>query len=202
MPTAQDARVKPGHDESEEAVSSDIWIFGYGSLMWDPGFVFEEAQPALVHGWHRSFCVLSHVYRGTKEKPGLVLGLARGGACRGRAFRVAAARAEATLAYLHEREMVHYVYVFREVPAKLADGRRVTAKTYVADTAHGQFAGRLPFDETVRMIAEGTGRSGTNVEYLENTIRHLDELGIREGALHRLLEAVRRHASDSRHPRA
>ena len=170
--------------------------------MWDPGFAYEEAQPALVHGWHRAFCVWSHVYRGTKEKPGLVLGLARGGACRGRAFRVAGGKAEATLAYLHDREMVHYVYVFREVPATLADGRRVAAKTYVADVAHGQFAGNLPFDDTVRLIAEGKGKSGTNVAYLENTIRHLDELGIREGALHALLAAVRQHPSQPRHPRA
>jgi cation transport protein ChaC len=173
---------------------ADIWIFGYGSLMWDPGFAFEEAQPALVHGWHRAFCVISHHYRGTKEKPGLVLGLARGGACRGRAFRVSGARAEATLAYLHEREMVHYVYVFRDVKAVLPDGRRVTAKTYVADTAHERFCGALLLEQTAAMIAEARGISGTNVEYLENTIRHLDELGIHEGALHRLLDTVRRKA--------
>jgi cation transport protein ChaC len=196
---ARDAWVKPGHDDPEETVSSDIWIFGYGSLMWDPGFAYEEAQPALVRGWHRAFCVISHHYRGTKEKPGLVLGLARGGACRGRAFRVAAARAEATLAYLHEREMVHYVYVFREVKAELPDGRRVLAKTYVADTAHDRYCGALPLDQTAAMIAEARGISGTNVDYLENTIRHLDALGIREGALHRVLEAVReKTASPSR----
>ena len=131
--------------------------------------------------------MLSHYYRGTKEKPGLVLGLARGGACRGRAFRVAAGNADATIAYLHEREMVHYVYVFREVPATLLpDGRRVAAKTYVAERQHDQFAGRLPFEQIVAMIAEGSGRSGSNVDYLDNTIRHLDELGIREGALHKL----------------
>jgi cation transport protein ChaC len=176
------------------ATPADIWIFGYGSLMWDPGFAYEEVQPALVHGWHRAFCVLSHHYRGTKEKPGLVLGLARGGACRGRAFRVAGSKAEATLAYLHEREMVHYVYVFREVPALLPDGRRVAAKTYVADTAHERFCGALPLEQTAAMIAEASGLSGTNVAYLENTIRHLDELGIAEGALHKVLEAVRRIA--------
>ena len=170
----------------------DIWIFGYGSLRWDPGFAYEEVQPALVRGWHRAFCVISHHYRGTKERPGLVLGLARGGACRGRAFRVAGARAQPTLDYLHEREMVHYVYVFREVPATLADGRRVVAKTYVADTAHERFCGRLPLEETAAMIANARGISGSNLEYLENTIRHLDELGIRESSLHRVLDAVRR----------
>jgi cation transport protein ChaC len=183
-------------------VSSDIWIFGYGSLMWDPGFAFAEARPALVHGWHRAFCVVSHHYRGTKEKPGLVLGLARGGACRGRAFRVSGARAEATLAYLHEREMVHYVYVFREVKAELPDGRRISANTYVADTAHDRYCGALPLEQTAAMIAAASGISGSNVEYLENTICHLDALGIREGALHRVLAAVRRLSSQPRHPQA
>ena len=186
-----------------DAVASpaDIWIFGYGSLMWDPGFAFEQAQPALVRGWHRAFCVISHHYRGTVEKPGLVLGLDHGGACRGRAFRVAADRAEATLAYLHEREMVHYVYVFREVTAELPDGRRVAAKTYVADTAHDRYRGGLTTEHAAAMIAEARGIGGTNVDYLENTIRHLDELGIREGALHRLRDAVR-SLSRTRHPRA
>jgi cation transport protein ChaC len=169
----------------------DIWIFGYGSLMWDPGFAFVERAPALVHGYHRAFCITSHHYRGTREKPGLVLGLAPGGSCKGIAFRVAADQAEATLAYLHDREMVHYVYVFREVALRLPAGRRVRGQTYVADIRQDRYVSDLALDEAARMIREAAGLSGPNADYLANTIAHLDELGIREGRLHRLLAMVK-----------
>ena len=119
----------------------DLWVFGYGSLMWRPGFAYVERRPALLRGWRRRLCVYSHVYRGTAERPGLVLGLDRGGACRGVAFRVEAALAEATVRYLRERELVTAVYLERVVPVTLDDGRRVSALTYLADRAHGQYAG-------------------------------------------------------------
>ena len=102
------------------ANGSDLWLFGYGSLMWNPGFPHRVAEPALLHGWHRSFCIYSHRYRGTPERPGLVLGLDRGGSCRGMAFRVGAAHAAEALHYLWEREMVGGVYHMREVSVRTA----------------------------------------------------------------------------------
>ena len=121
----------------------DIWIFGYGSLMWNPGFEHLEAAPALLRGYHRDFCIYSHRHRGTPERPGLVLGLAPGGSCQGMAFRVAGTRAQAVLEYLHEREMGPYVYDARWVPVT-AGGRRLRAHTYVADVRHANFGGKQP----------------------------------------------------------
>lgn len=168
----------------------DIWIFGYGSLMWDPGFDYVERQPALLRGYHRAFCIVSHLYRGTPERPGLVLGLDRGGSCRGMAYRVAAEHAESVRAYLHEREMQHYVYVQKDVPVRLSQ-RTVLAQTHVADRRHERYCGKLGVEETARYIAQGEGNRGRNRDYLENTVRHLDELGIGDGPMHRLRDRVR-----------
>jgi len=170
---------------------TDFWVFGYGSLMWDPGFEHLERRPALLRGYHRAFCVTSHRYRGTPERPGLVLGLDRGGSCRGVAYRVVGTQRETTLAYLHDREMIHYVYIPKELPVVLDDGRRLSAHTYVADTAHQRYAGKLPRERLVEMILQGHGQRGACVDYLENTVRHLDELGIADGPLHDLLTQVR-----------
>ena len=183
----------------------DFWIFAYGSLMWNPGFPFRESHPALLRGYHRSFCVRSDHYRGTPEKPGLVLGLDRGGACRGRAYRIAAAHRRSVCDYLHEREMITGIYDPRwlkvwllpasgspmEVPGRGGSKakRTVTAAAYVADRCHGQYC-RLTPDEIAARILEGVGSAGTNVAYLENTVRHLDDLGIAEGPLHDLLQCV------------
>jgi cation transport protein ChaC len=167
-----------------------MWIFGYGSLMWDPGFAFEERQPALLHGYHRAFCLYSVHHRGTPERPGLVLGLAPGGSCKGRVYRIAASRIGSVLEYLHERELVHYVYRFREVGLRLP-GARIRAHTYVADTKHQRYAGGLDIGTAAEHIRRGHGLSGPNTAYLENTIAHLDELGIKEGRLHELLAVVR-----------
>lgn len=170
-------------------IESDIWVFGYGSLMWNPGFEHEEARPALLHGWHRAFCVYSHRYRGTPERPGLVLGLDRGGSCRGMAFRVAQARAIEALDYLWDREMVHGVYRPRILRTATVDGR-VECHAFTVDRAHHQYAGGLHEAEMVRLILQGTGLGGHNREYLINTVRHLDELGIGDGPLHRLLALI------------
>lgn len=170
---------------------SDLWVFGYGSLMWDPGFDHEETASALLRGYHRDFCIRSVMYRGTPEKPGLVLGLAPGGACRGVAFRVAAPRVEETLAYLHQREMVHYVYHPRMVRLDLGD-RKVEAHTYVADTADSSFCGRLSVEEAAAIIAASAGIRGPNRDYLENTIAHLEASGVHDARLHRILEAIDR----------
>lgn len=169
----------------------DIWVFGYGSLMWKPGFDFVGREQALLAGRHRALCVWSQVWRGTVERPGLVLGLDRGGACRGLAYRVAADRAEEVLAYLDARERVTEVYLRRTVELRLAGGGRVSAETYVVDRGHPQYAGRVAPELAARIIRSSHGQGGSNIEYLENTIRHLDDFGLRESPLHELARRVR-----------
>ena len=167
-----------------------LWIFGYGSLMWRPGFAHEAGAPALLRGYHRAFCIYSVHYRGTRARPGLVLGLDRGGSCRGHAYRVAAGNAEAVIAYLDAREQVTAVYERRRVTIDIA-GERVPAITYVADRAHGQYAGKLTPCRVADIIRAGHGIAGDNLVYLEHTVAHLDELGIADGPLHDLLALVR-----------
>eukprot|EP01037_Dinobryon_pediforme_P018788 gene18788-19096_t len=145
----------------------DLWVFGYGSLMWNPGFVHQEASPARLIGWHRALCIYSWVHRGTPEQPGLVLGLDRGGSCRGMAFRVAAADAEDVVAYLRRREQVTSVYreVRKTVTLLDGSGRSVTALSYVADRSQPQYAGKLPIDTLERFVRQGRGQSGANPDY-------------------------------------
>lgn len=175
----------------------EAWIFGYGSLLWNPGFPFEEVVPATLFGYHRGFCIYSHYYRGTPARPGLVLGLDRGGSCRGRAFRVPAAAAREVLGRLWDREMVYRVYLPRLLAAR-GGGRRIACYTFVANPGHEQYAGQLAPAAAAAMILAAQGRSGTNRDYLDNTVRHLDELGLRDGALHRLQRLVSDHAKIGR----
>jgi glutathione-specific gamma-glutamylcyclotransferase len=165
------------------ASGEDLWIFGYGSLIWRPGFAFEERRIATIHGYHRALCVYSHVHRGTPEKPGLVLGLDIGGSCKGVAFRVSAAAVDAVVAYLREREQVTLVYREVMVDARLDDHRRVPALCYAVDRTHIQYAGRLKRDELERLVIQGRGLSGANPEYVRNTQDHLESLGIRDETL-------------------
>jgi len=170
-------------------IESDIWVFGYGSLMWNPGFEHVESRQALLHGWHRSFCIYSHRYRGTPECPGLVLGLDRGGSCRGMAYRIAKSRALEVLDYLWDREMVNGVYTPRILHPRTAGGRP-PCHAYTVDRTHHQYAGGLDEREMVRLIRQGVGLGGHNRDYLASTVQHLDELGINDGPLHRLLALV------------
>ncbi len=164
---------------------SDFWVFGYGSLMWRPGFDYVEQAPARLAGLHRALCVYSWVHRGTREKPGLVLGLDRGGACRGVAYRVAGKNREPVLAYLRERELVTGVYreVWRTI--RFADGRHppASALTYLADRDHVQYAGRLPRERLLGIVRDGAGRSGANRDYVINTAAHLRALGLSDPLL-------------------
>lgn len=169
------------------------WIFGYGSLMWDPGFPYLAREPALVRGYHRAFCIYSTRYRGTHARPGLVLGLDRGGSCRGIAYRIAEVEAPSVLAYLKAREMHDNVYEDRLVPVELAGGRRVRALAHVANQHHSQYAGKLPLPRLAELICQGQGERGACAEYLANTVRHLDELGIKDGPLHELQRYVERN---------
>lgn len=182
---------RPGSNSANAAERGDLWVFGYGSLMWRPGFDFVERQGALVHGWRRSLCVYSHVYRGTPERPGLVLGLDRGGACRGVAFRVTAALRQPTIAYLRERELVTGVYLERSVLAHLDDGTAANALAYVADRSHAQYAGRLGREQLLRLVAQGVGESGPNVDYVLNTEAHLRESGVADSTLDWLAAQLR-----------
>ena len=129
--------------------NSDLWVFGYGSLMWRPGFDFAEMQPARLDGWHRAPCVLSHVHRGTPERPGVVLGLDLGGTCDGLAYRVPDMGWVKVMDYLRGREQVTMVYQERTVSVSLADGRHVEAVTYTVDRTHKQYARALPLSELV-----------------------------------------------------
>jgi glutathione-specific gamma-glutamylcyclotransferase len=157
-----------------------LWVFGYGSLMWRPGFAHSLSCKAMLRGWRRSLCIYSHVYRGTPERPGLVLGLDRGGACRGVAFRVEAGSREKTIRYLREREQPTAVYLERTVPIVLETGERVGALVYVADRLHPQYAGRLTREAMLELVRAGTGKSGDNASYVTETYNHLLTIGVRD----------------------
>ncbi|MDR3374227.1 MAG: gamma-glutamylcyclotransferase [Ancalomicrobiaceae bacterium] len=164
---------------------TDLWVFGYGSLMWNPGFPHLESIPARLDGWHRALCVYSHVHRGTPERPGLVLGLDRGGRCRGFAFHVAARHAVETLAYLREREQVTGVYFEASKPVHLLDGsgRTPEALVYLVNRGHRQYAGKLAAREVERLVREGAGRSGPNRHYVLATVAHMRKSGIHDSRL-------------------
>ena len=165
------------------AADEDLWVFGYGSLMWRPGFDFAERTLAVVRGYRRALCVYSHVHRGTPERPGLVLGLDRGGSCKGVAFRVAANQAEDTIAYLRAREQVTMVYREIRLRARLADGRGVDTLAYAVDRAHVQYAGALALPDLERFVGQGIGISGANPDYVRNTYDHMRLLGIDDATL-------------------
>jgi len=171
-----------------ELSKGDLWVFGYGSLMWRPGFEFIEQVPARLIGEHRALCVYSFVHRGTPEKPGLVLGLDRGGACRGVAFRVAEKHRAATVNYLRKREQVTSVYreVMRSVWLENAAQQRVSALAYVVDRGHVQYAGRLSLAEQLRHVQQGHGHSGANRDYVLATVGAIEAEGLRDGPLHQL----------------
>ncbi len=158
----------------------DFWVFGYGSLMWRPGFAHTETARARLHGFRRSLCVSSFFYRGTPARPGLVLGLDRGGSCVGLAFRVPRQLRDEVLQYLRDRELVTSVYIERMLPVRLESGETVEAVTYIVDRAHAQYAGNLDEPTAARIVSGAVGQAGPNEEYVLNTISHLKALGIRD----------------------
>ncbi len=175
---------------SASAAPTDYWVFGYGSLMWDPGFVHDAVHPARLVGYHRQFCLYSYRYRGTQERPGLVLGLDRGGSCRGVVYRVPAAAVEATKAYLWARELDDYAYVPKLLTVRHSGGT-VRAQAFVVDRAQPQYAGGLEAEAIAAIIARGVGQRGSNRDYLENTLGHLRALGIVDQGLERVAARVR-----------
>jgi cation transport protein ChaC len=184
--TKRDYEFRDGHG---------FWVFGYGSLMWDPGFVFAERHVGMLRGYHRSFCLYSHRYRGTPEKPGLVLGLDRGGCCRGIVYRVAPSREKEARAYLWDREMTLNSYQPRHVHVA-TDRGKVDAVAFVVRRDHQQYAGKLPPERILECVVQGRGGRGTCYDYLANTVRHLDELGLTDGPLHDLLHLAQERAGE------
>lgn len=194
------------------------WVFGYGSLMWNPGFRFAERRRAVVHGYHRSLCMLSHMYRGTPDRPGLVLGLDIGGACHGIAFRIADEDWAEVTSYLRAREQVTNMYheltkpvrlVERSPPklldygdkgtlkekaepvtARRAEARKVPALFFAVNRAHRQYAGRLSLEDQLHHVRQGHGQSGSCSDYVLNTVQHLREMGIRDHPLEKLTHAL------------
>jgi len=166
--------------------TGDFWVFGYGSLMWRPGFDFIERRNARLVGAHRALCVYSFVHRGTPEKPGLVFGLDNGGACRGIAYRVAAANRDGTIDYLRGREQVTMVYreTWRSIWLDEDPKQRVQALVYMVDRGHEQYAGRLSVDQQVHLVRQGHGRSGPNRDYVLDAIAAIEALGYRDTELH------------------
>jgi cation transport protein ChaC len=180
--------MSPQKQSESEPAKGDLWVFGYGSLMWRPGFDFIEQVPARLIGEHRALCVYSFDHRGTPEKPGLVLGLDRGGACRGIAFRVRSEQHHATIEYLRSREQTTKVYreVMRSVWLDNETRGRVSALAYVVDRGHVQYAGRLTLAEQLHYVRQGHGRSGDNRDYVLSTVKSIEAQGFRDPQLHQL----------------
>lgn len=192
----------------------DLWVFAYGSLIWRPGFVHEEVRPARLWGWHRALCVYSWHHRGTVEIPGVVLGLDRGGSCRGVVYRVAAARRAETLEYLRRREQVSPLehlpsFIYREVfrPVRFEDGRGRSAEaagpvalTYVVDRTHPQYTGAMDEESLLALVRRGIGVSGANPDYVVSTADHLAALGMHDAALERIAARLRADRTGTARP--
>lgn len=168
----------------------DFWVFGYGSLIWRPGFAHTRTVRARIHGFRRALCVRSYVHRGTPERPGLVLGLDKGGSCIGLAFQVPGELRDEVIAYLRERELVTHVYREKLLPISLPGGERAEAVSYVVDRRHEQYAGALHAEEAAAHVRGAVGRSGPNEEYVLNTVEHLRALGIRDHWLENVAERL------------
>ncbi|OBY25563.1 gamma-glutamylcyclotransferase [Leisingera sp. JC1] len=170
-----------------------MWVFGYGSLLWNPGFPVARREVAVLHGYARSFCMSSIHHRGSEEKPGLVLALdaVADAHCKGIALAVEAGHEEQTLAELRERELISSAYLERDLEVELADGSMVTAVTYVIDPHHVQYCGGLSLEEQAQIIAHAVGGRGPNTEYLYNTAEHLAEIGLHDNDLDWLAGRVR-----------
>lgn len=174
----------------ERADGEDRWVFGYGSLMWRPGFPFIERRTAVLHGRRRAFCIYSVHHRGTYERPGLVLGLAPGGAVRGVAYRVAAAQWPEVYAYLREREQPTETYFEAWSELKIDGNGKVRSLVFLSDMKHGQWAGALSLEQQAELIAGAQGLSGRNIDYLRDLVMHLREDGVRDHAMETLLKMV------------
>jgi glutathione-specific gamma-glutamylcyclotransferase len=161
------------------------WVFGYGSLIWNPEVDFECAELARLYGFHRRFCIGSTRYRGTPQTPGVVLGLDRGGSCIGMAFRLSQASLAESVRRLYDREMGNEVYIPTRVSILLASGERTSALAFVANRSSPAYQ-RLADAEVMRRLAHCSGQRGANAEYLIRTVHSLKNHGVRDAMLERL----------------
>lgn len=170
-----------------------MWVFGYGSLLWNPGFPVARREVATLQGYARSFCMTSIHHRGSVEAPGLVLALdeIEGTHCKGLALAVAAGEETQTLAYLRERELISSAYLERDLIVALQSGEEVQAVTYVIDPHHAQYCGGMALEQQAQIIATAVGGRGPNTEYLYNTAEHLSEIGLGDAELEWLMARVR-----------
>jgi len=168
----------------------EFWVFGYGSLMWSPCFSYQAKVPGRAHGYHRALCILSTRYRGTLRRPGLVMGLCRGGSCWGMVFRIESTQVRRALNRLWAREMTRSVYHPRLVKVRLRSGRTVRALAFVADPTHDAYVDELDLHGRARLVAQGIGARGPCVDYIQNTLDHMHEVGVRDPHLERVLHAA------------
>lgn len=175
-----------------DGAAQDRWVFGYGSLMWRPGFPFIDRRRATLHGWRRAFCIYSVHHRGTYARPGLVLGLAPGGSTRGAAYRVAAKDWAGVYAYLRDREQPTETYVEAWRDARIDGEGAASALVFLSDPKHPQWAGALTLERQAELIDGATGLSGRNIDYLRDLVLHLREEGVSDHGMERLLGMVER----------
>ncbi len=173
----------------EHDSAQDLYVFGYGSLIWNPAFHFTAKLPATLHGWHRRFCLRVFNGRATRELPGLMLALDHGGACKGVVFRIEAAQAREELGILWRREMYGGSYNARWVKLKTSEGE-IRALTFVCNRKHPRYVPEICVLETASLITTACGDLGSCREYLENTVEHLAELGMRDSGLQRIVRAL------------
>ena len=170
----------------------DFWVFGYGSLIWNPGFSAVESRRATLYGLHRSLCIYSWVHRGTRDLPGLVLGLDKGGSCHGIAYKVEAKNRDGVIEYLRERELVTNVYRETWRNIRIQNGSTEPALTYVVDRHSPQYSGQLDIQEQAKIVSRATGNSGPNCEYILNTVEHLKTISIRDYGLETVARSIMR----------
>lgn len=196
QPTTEEERAESRRAVLAAAPAGDVWVFAYGSLIWNPAIEFAEQRVGRVHGYHRRYCILSQTGRGSPELPGLMLGLDRGGSCHGVVYRLAPEKVEEELEILWSREMVARGYDARWVRAQTPNGT-VHAIAFVVRRDFDRYCARMDEAEMAQLIATGKGWLGTCAEYLHNTVQHLEALGIPDAQLYRLDRRVRALTADS-----
>ncbi len=170
---------------------TNLWVFGYGSLMWNPEFQHTESQNARLYGYHRRLCLWSVRYRGTPKNPGLVVGMAKGGSCSGVAFKIKDEDIRKTVAYLYEREMISNAYKPVVKPVYLSDGRIAEALTFVSKVHHPQYANKMSIEKICQIVDTANGPRGSNAEYVINTAAHLDSIGIFNSEIHQVANKLK-----------
>lgn len=200
QPTTEEERAASRRAVLAAAPADEVWVFAYGSLIWNPAFDFDEQRTGRIHGYHRRYCILSQTGRGSPDRPGMMLGLDRGGSCHGVAYRIAPAKVEEEIEILWSREMVARGYDARWVRVQTGKGP-VHAIAFIVRRDFDRYRGRMAEEEMAQLIATGSGWLGTCAEYLHNTVQHLDALGLPDAQLRRLDRRVRALAQEGTAPR-